>query len=244
MRENLTKLLHIGIVSHLRPENVPAIEAAVGLPVTWYVGAGEVEAYRSAGAKSVVEGGSLVQSRNKVLVAATVAGLYAVEISDDFKSIGRIVLEGGKKVVHEITVAEALSVLYEELKASPFHLAGIPPTANPFYCKTPRNYNAFIIGDFFMVKPPAELFFDGNLRLKEDYDFTAQHLRKYGGALRVNTIVAEFKHYTNAGGAVSYRNAEVEQAAIAYIMEKHAGLFKLNPRRQNEILFNTRAKRA
>ena len=43
--------------------------------------------------------------------------------------------------------------------------------------------------------------FDCEMTLKEDYDFTAQHLHTYGQIARLNRVFVKAKHYTNAGGA-------------------------------------------
>lgn len=83
---------------------------------------------------------------------------------------------------------------------------------------------------------PCDLFFDEKLRLKEDYDYTAQHIKKFGGVVRANGILATFAHRKNKGGVVAIRTAEIEQESILRLMQKHPGFFKENPRRANEIL--------
>jgi hypothetical protein len=64
--------------------------------------------------------------------------------------------------------------------------------------------STFIVGDCIAVKP-TPLRFDERLALKEDYGFTAAHIEEYGGALRLNWILASFRHRTNPGGAVAIR---------------------------------------
>ena len=55
---------------------------------------------------------------------------------------------------------------------------------------------------------------------------------RYGGYL--NT----FKHYSNKGGAVTYRTNNLEQETINYLKQKWGACIKLNPKRENEILLN------
>ena len=52
----------------------------------------------------------------------------------------------------------------------------------------PVETQAFIIGDFIVVSPDSTLRFDEKMTLKEDYDFGAQHLQRYGVVCRVNRL--------------------------------------------------------
>jgi len=97
-------------------------------------------------------------------------------------------------------------------------------------------YNNFLMGDFF-VSEPTDIRFDTRLDLKEDYDYTASHLSKYGMVVRCNHMLIHAKHLTNAGGACSYRNAEREQRNIAILKEKWGAAIRDNHARENEIIF-------
>lgn len=193
--------------------------------------------YIAAGAERVIQVGSLCESRNTVLVDAFKEGKIAVEVSDDLKAVKELLMVGAKKTGVERRPGEVLEEMIKEFKTVPFKLAGVAPTPNPFYYHKHRSTNLFIIGDFMMVKP-THLRFDENLKLKEDYDYTVQHIKEYGGVYRFNDIFMTFSHYTNAGGVVGYRNEEKEKEAIDYLMKKHPGAFRLNPKRKNEILMN------
>jgi hypothetical protein len=94
-----------------------------------------------------------------------------------------------------------------------------------------------------VVRPGSAPRFDPQMRLKEDYDFTAQHVDVYGAASRMNRLFVRARHYTNAGGAVDVRNAALEQQTIAYLQSKWARrgypkLFRLNPTRANEVIMH------
>ena len=74
------------------------------------------------------------------------------------------------------------------------------------------------------------------MTLKEDYDFTAQHLHTYGQIARLNRVFVKAKHYTNAGGAVAVRNDEREQYNIKILRRKWPGVFRAHPfRGPNEV---------
>jgi len=225
--------MKIFIISHKRSHAVPFIQEQFGTDVTWVVGENESQAYRDNGATNVIEGGGLMASRNIALNIAFAENRVCVQISDDFKKAKSAIT--GK--LH--TGREAAEILVRELNDSPFKFAGFGPTDNAFYFnpKSPIKIRNFIVGDFIAVKP-CDLRFDTHMRLKEDYDYTAQHIAMYGGTLRVDYVLASFVHRTNKGGACDYRTSQLEQESISYLQNKWPGWFRLNPKRENEVLFS------
>lgn len=227
----------IYIISHLRADNVKKMQNLIGdaCEVCWVVGDGERADYEEAGARNVIEGGGLCESRNAAIRDAEKNGFYCLQLSDDLSKVLRAV---SKKQTLEITVYEAASEMVEHLKNSPFALAGVAPTANPFYFnpEKPIKIKNFIVGDMIAIKPHSGLFFDEGLRLKEDYDYTLQHIEKFGGVVRADYLMPMFAHRSNPGGAVAYRNHEREQEAISYLKRKWPGNIVDNPRRKDEIL--------
>jgi hypothetical protein len=233
----------IWIISAGRPDAVAKLAPHLdGLDHTWLVPHADVHRYLDAGAEVVVpDPGSLVGARNAALDATFNRGeLACVQLSDDLKKINN--LEDGAAFVpldkNEGTLAWALAEMDEALEETGLALCGCSPTDNLYFAKPGISTRKFIVGDLIMVRP-TELRFDPNLRLKEDYDFTLQHWATYGGAARCDYIAPSFSHYTNAGGAVAARTAELEQATIAYLKDKWPGLIRDNPRRPNEILLTT-----
>lgn len=202
---------------------------------TWYVGMGEGNLYLG-GRGSVIESGGLCESRNRALMDASVLGIPCVQLSDDLKKIEYLFEFEGKVEAKEITFEEAVGKMMEVDKI--FRMIGVAPTGNPFFWdKKEYTTNKFIVGDFILVRP-CGLFFDENLKLKEDYDYTLQHITTFGGVARYGSILAHFAHRTNAGGAVEYRDPEREQEMITYLKNKWGKFIRDNPRRPNEILLN------
>lgn len=236
----MSELLHIGIISSGRSANVPAMTGMLeNVAHTWYVGKGEGAAYSNAGAENVVEAGGLIESRNAALDDAFADGMYCVQLSDDVKRLDWNNWLGLKKPQGIMTIERALSYFHKTALKSEAKLIGIPPTSNAYFAKAPYTYNGFVIGDAFLCKP-TELRFDTNLRLKEDYDFSLQHIAHEGGTIRVNTVLWTFQHYSNKGGAVSYRTDNLEQETVMYLLRKWSGALRLNPRRANELLFDAK----
>ena len=226
---------NICILSSKRPYNVKRFPK---LDATWYVGKGEESIYRHNGAEKIVESGGLVESRNRILKDSWDMGAIAITIEDDLKKIYTPYMHGGKFIKKQISLLEGLDLLLLSLEKFPqFYLAGVAPTANLFFYspEKPHSFAHFIVGSLIAVKP-CDLLFDKNLRLKEDYDYTLQHIKKYGGAVRNNMILADFEHRKNKGGAVDYRTSELEQTSIKYLKQKWGTVIKDNKRRPNEIL--------
>ncbi len=231
---------YIGVISHKRPQNVQAMQKICG-PVTWYVGKGEGPAYAAAGAYRVVESGGLCESRNAILDDAFKDDLVAIELSDDLK---KLELATDAKTKHVIDFAQAVQAMQEAMDDTGAMLCGVAPTSNAFFFnpKKPVHTSAFVVGDLIMVRP-THLRFDEDLRLKEDYDYTLQHLVTYGLIARANRVLASFQHRTNAGGACDYRTSQLEQQTIAQLKAKWPGLIKDNTRRKDEILLALRPTR-
>jgi len=72
--------------------------------------------------------------------------------------------------------------------------------------------------------------------MKEDYDFTAQHLHQYATVARCNRCMVKATHYTYAGGAVADRNDAREQYNIGVLRYKWPGVFPQHGTRgENEV---------
>ena len=191
---------------------------------------GEKKLYQDCGCKDVYETGKLIPSRNFALDHAFKKNQICIQLSDDIKEVKTN--PSGESVDLE-SVVEELAEKFK--KTTGVYLLGIPPTDNPFFAKAIVSKNTFCIGDLFFSKPNP-LRFDEKLTLKEDYDYTLQHIATFGGVVRSNDLLAEYKHYSNSGGAVEVRSTPNEQRNIAYLKSKWGAAIRDNPRRPNEIL--------
>jgi hypothetical protein len=226
---------HIAVISSGRP-GAPAKMARflVGLDVTWYVGADEFDDYaRFAEGHSVEAVGGLIASRNAALEYAFQLGQPCLQLSDDLTKLQMIEASGQTA---ECSLRRAIDTMSNALAMTGAKLAGVAPTSNAFFGKRAINPRGFCVGDMILVQP-TDLRFDTALRLKEDYDYTAQHLERYGKVARVDWLLASFTHSTNPGGAVAYRTPEVEQEAIAILKAKWPAAIRDNAKRPDEILF-------
>ena len=231
----------ITCISHNRHENVYTFINKVGTDnIIFFVKDDkDKELYLQNGASNVIVSGSLMQSRNASLQYCFNLGKTCIQLSDDIENI--MVNDYTGKRTHQYTsVKEVIDDIMPNFLLSKYKFAGFPPTNNPFFATSEFEFNKFIVGDFILIKP-TPLRFDTGLKLKEDYDYTLQHLKLYGGCVRYGKYLCSFKHYSNKGGAVDYRTSELEQNTIKYLINKWGECIKLNPKRTNEILLNKKS---
>lgn len=215
------------IISRARPDRVEPMSKMVGA-ATWVVTPEDYWDYRQQAVEAYFTNG-LSEARNLALEMAFDRGLPCVQLDDDLK--GAKFAYSQKGVPTE--PSRAIDALVERSAESDLKLTGGQPTNNPYFAR--GGTKLFILGSAMCIKPSSPRF-DTNLWLKEDYDFTCQHIEEYGGALRVENLIFDFAHYTNSGGAVDSRSAKVEQRMISYLLQKWPGWIHKHPTRENEVL--------
>ena len=173
-------------------------------------------------------------------------------------------LAGGyvsRDTLHSVAQA-ALSADHPPLGCAPVLFLQCTPNRGQSMNQAPVTTEHFIVGDFILVDtaagdsaptPPTPLTsepvtatdaagFDERMKLKEDYDFTAQHLHVHGGVCRLNRLFVKAEHYVNSGGAVAVRNGKLEKQMIKHLRTKWPGVF-LDQRRKNEVILKWSARK-
>ena len=196
------------------------------------MGHDEEHTYRAAGAEHVVTAGGLCRARN---LALDMAEDWRLQLSDDLTKIARLTANGDAQAA---TLNDFLSEALTHITPN-CRLVGVAPTPNAFYATHRVQRRHFVVGDAMLIAP-TPLRFDEELALKEDYDYTCQHLMTYGEVARLDWWPFSFRHRTNRGGCYDYRTAEVEQESIAHLRSKWGSWIKPNPRRANEVLLRPR----
>jgi len=232
----------ITCISHNRHENINAFFKVIGTKeIVFFVkDEQDKKLYLQNGAKEVIVSGTLMDSRNASLEYCFKQNKICIQLSDDLEKIMTNDFTG--KRTHSYTDANnVIETVMPHFIGSDYYFAGFPPTNNPFFSLKEYEYDKFIVGDFIIIKP-NKLRFDTNLRLKEDYDYTLQHIKELNGCIRYGAFLNSFKHYSNKGGAVAYRTSQLEQETIKYLQKKWGECIKLNSKRENEILINKNSK--
>ena len=138
---------------------------------------------------------------------------YIVMLDDDIEEVLKLssgTREDGlvkKKLEHMDgkEIKEFMEYAFKICKINSTKLWGIYPVMNPFFMSKKINNKGFIIGSFCGIIN-SDIRFDDNLPLKEDYQFTADHIIKHKKIARFDYVTAKIKHYTNTGGVVDLRN--------------------------------------
>jgi hypothetical protein len=193
---------------------------------------GQKELYKQNGCKNVYNTGNLMDSRNFALEHSFKNNNICVQLSDDIKKVTTNKNFLKKRVVQLDEAIEDIVSKFKKING--VYLMGVPPTDNFFFANKIVVENKFCIGDMLFIKP-NELRFDNQLTLKEDYDYTLQHIQK-AKVLRYQKYLFTFQHYSNKGGAVDIRNDKEEQKNIMILKSKWGDKVKLNTKRKNEIL--------
>lgn len=193
---------------------------------------GQSDLYKKNGCVNVYDTGNLMDSRNFALEHAFKNNYICVQLSDDIKKVKLNKNFYENKEVELDVAIEDIVKKFSKIKG--VNLLGVPPTDNYFFASKLVVENKFCIGDMLFVKP-NNLRFDTQLTLKEDYDYTLQHIEK-GKVLRYQKYLFTFQHYSNKGGAVDIRNDKEEQKNIMILKSKWGDKIRLNPKRKNEIL--------
>ena len=224
--------------SHNRSESVKDFEKLVG-KVSWFVGKGEKEDYEKAGATNVIESGGLSESRNAILNEAFKNNHTALMLDDDLVRYEKVVVLGKKHSTREIAFTDVVKFIKEELDKTDLKLGGTTITTNAYwYDGIPVKYRGIIAGVTMMIKP-CELRFDENFKMKEDLDYSLNHIHTFGGLIKIDNIFGKFKHnmisdklgnmkHENDGGVE--RDLASETKASKQIKKKWSNMVRDNPR--------------
>jgi hypothetical protein len=193
---------------------------------------GEGNLYKKNGCENVFETGNLMRSRNFALEHAFKNKKICVQLSDDIK---KVVINKNFGDLKKVDLDYAINDIVNKFNnVKGVKLLGVPPTDNYFFANKIVSVNTFCIGDMLFIKPNP-LRFDEQLTLKEDYDYTLQHMER-GDVIRYQKYLFTFEHYSNAGGAVDVRDDKEEQKNIRILKSKWKEKVRLNKKRKNEIL--------
>lgn len=268
--------LHVAVISARRASdaksikmlcNVQALLTAGGASPVWYVDEPSLSSYRELGLNAKV-GGKLIPARNLALADAARKKKACVQTSDDitawtyyggkldaqaFKDTMANALQAGNEAARQseelaVSPAAAACFLLAKLRAARKpRLAGVHPVGNAGMALIREAVSAdtFILGDFFVTEN-SPCRFDPRMTLKEDYDFTCSHLDTHGEVLRCNRLLVQAMHETNAGGAVSERDAagNKERENIKILQGKWPGVFHLNGKRgDTQVIMSWRRRK-
>jgi hypothetical protein len=231
---------YIGVISYKRHENVKKLHKVLGTDqITWYVRPNEEKLYQNEGAntKSVIYK-TVGDKRNKILEDGK---NYDVIFMDD--DIVRLRFAKNSKEEYDVTFETLVNEMKQKLKEVPgVKLCGVNSIAKPFFYNAKRQLSLtnFCVGTLLFVKKGSTVLHDTQFKMKEDYDFTLQHIKRYGGALRLNYVMVKAGHWNNKGGQTEIRTDELMDIDINKLRSKWGISIRLNPKRPHEILLSVK----
>jgi hypothetical protein len=213
--------------SYRRPSRVETFEY---LPtIRAYVAPEELEAYRASYPERDVVAcapgvqGNLCRVRNHIIDRELVQGDadVLVILDDDFHGLEYWQRNRRHKLATEefLAFVEKYTIVARELGA---FLWGVNLTNDKQIYReyTPFCTVAYIGGPFQAILRGCALRYDERMPLKEDYDFSLQHLNRYRCVLRVNRCYYEVRQSEQSGGCATYRNIEREKTQLELLRRK------------------------
>ncbi|MEL6311916.1 MAG: hypothetical protein AAFQ17_06055, partial [Pseudomonadota bacterium] len=155
-----------------------------------------------------------------------------------FDNISAATRAANNRGLVDISPAAAARVVRAAMRRTGAKLGGCHCTGNPgqAFSSAPVTTAHFVVGDLVVIDAPGSpLNFDTRFKLKEDYDFTCQHLAAHGTVVRCNRLLAQFKHRDNAGGAVDDRTFKKERDMIRLLKHKWPGVFRPHTARAKKL---------
>jgi len=193
--------------------------------------------------------GNLSRVRNYILDYCFENGYDAVAIvDDDMKGMYRFEANGvygyEKKLIEAKSFKEFLQNNSRVCKEFGYKCWGVNCTDDKgaYRHYTPFSTTSYIGGPF-SVHLKNEIRYDEALPLKEDYDITLQHCKKYRGCLRFNMYFYAVKQAENTGGCAVYRTNKKEIEQFNLLQKKWGSkIVKKDTASKREYDFNPRIR--
>ncbi|MCK9461601.1 MAG: hypothetical protein M0R80_18385 [Proteobacteria bacterium] len=100
---------------------------------------------------------------------------------------------------------------------------------------SPISLSSVLVANFFGMINDGQRF-DERVKLKEDYDYSLESLRRHRKILRFNQYAFFVQHQSNSGGCVDYRTMDLEKDTIKLLKRKWGSkIIKTNPKKEYEI---------
>ena len=147
---------------------------------------------------------------------------WSVQVDDDARSFHKYEDGNLVKFVDKERIDSFIDTMFVMTEDVGFKVWGLAMAADyKFYRPFAPFSTQGVIGANIIGIIKNELRFDERLRVKEDYDYSMQHIYKYGGVLRTHKFGIDVAHLLNEGGCVGYRTKDVEMEAYKTLLKKY-----------------------
>lgn len=165
--------------------------------------------------------GNLCRVRNWILKENADADCVIL-LDDDIQAIGFWEAQKRRNLIPEefLEFSENAVIMAMDAGVKFWGLNCIATDKGAYREHTPFSFISYIGGPF-QAHCKTDLFYDERLPLKEDYDMTLQHLKKYGKVLRFNSYhYYGVKQSEQSGGCATYRNLQREKEQFELLQKK------------------------
>jgi hypothetical protein len=205
--------IFVCVVSSNRPENVKPMMEKVGM-VTWIVPPAQRHLYKDASRLGEGSSRNVAHARNGALELAFRHKVPCLMLDDDL--VGFQWSDRTRGI--PMSFPQAVVALLEMLDRTEYRLIAGNRITNPTWVRADYTENATVNGGILLIKE-TELRFDPDMKVSEDLDYALHHYDRYGGFLRGDAVLANFKH-SQPGGVQEYRNSRVDNAAFGSLQRK------------------------
>lgn len=166
--------------------------------------------------------GNVARVRNYIL--ENCIGEKGVMVDDDLEMFKRWDFENGMPIQKQMAGEDVMELIengFIMLEESGFKLFGLNIIGDKGSYReyTPISFTNWVSGSFMGIIK-TDIRFDERIPLKEDYDFCLQHLNKYRGLLRFNSVSMVKKDHGNVGGCADMRTLQFEREQMELFTRK------------------------
>jgi len=183
--------MRIYIPSLDRPGNVPEMQAQAGIAeLVWLVPEDQEQAYRKAGAKSVITGPRDKPSKINAILDAY-PDQWRVFSDDDCRRL-TILNDSGASVRCTLGLAASEYIAVGNRRRD--HLVAMPNMSNAHFAARRVSDWGSTVGWFFAVAPDTECRLDPEMPYGDDVDFACRVFMRYGRIARVGWIIGDYRY--------------------------------------------------
>lgn len=238
--------IFFGIPSYHRAAEQSTLEMLEGFgiePARILLGvqcADDLETYKKYGGRAIIlyrPGASKSANANQMLdyIEQLHYGSRLVLMDDDIKGI--CFLSSGKKLSRIETRQEFLSILNVGFSIAGKHKAagfGLYPVCNGFFMSRSYVPKSICIGTLLGLTVTRQRFRE-DFPVKEDYEYTASAMERYGAFPRLNNFSCDAKHYTKGGCDDLWQDNHTNKDCARRLCELHPRTVKPNKAKPGEV---------
>jgi hypothetical protein len=147
---------------------------------------------------------------------------YHIQVDDDingfwFMERGIIIDIESKEKIKEILTN--MFIICEEWESKIFGLS-MQKDKKVYREYSPFSTQSVVVANLMGIID-NDLYFDENCVVKEDYDYSIQHIIKYKRVIKCLKYGVDAPHLMNKGGCASYRTMQLEYDMLKYLQDKY-----------------------